>query len=120
MKTLGTFALILTVAGALTACSAGMAEEVGAHKITYRVSGTKKASINYTDGGTKTSQDTGARIPWTKTVESRGDAIVYQVNAPNSANRSKRVGCTITMDGKVVDRNVARGQFAIADCQYAP
>ena len=88
--------------------------------MTYKVSGTKKASIAYTDGGTKTSQNTEAKIPWKKTVPETDDAIVYQVSAQNSVNNSKTVKCSITLNGEVVDENTGKGQFAIASCEYNP
>lgn len=113
-------ALTLSSALAFTGCTAATTEKDGASKITYKVAGTKKASLTYTDGGTKTSQETEANIPWTKTIKSKGDAIVYQISAQNSGPQSKRVKCTIAVDGKVVDRNVGKGQFAIASCEYTP
>ena len=113
---LGAVALVVLASGC-TATTTG--EKSGAHKVTYKVTGTTKASITYTDGGTKTSQETEAKIPWTKTIKSNGDAIVYQVTAQNGAP-SKTVACSISVDGKVVDENVGKGRYAIADCQYTP
>jgi hypothetical protein len=113
-------AAALLVIGTAGCAATTTGEKSGAHKITYKVTGTKKASITYTDGGTKTSQDTEAKIPWTKTIKSNGDAIVYQLSAQNSTQASKRVKCSISVDGKVVDTNIGKGQFAIASCQYQP
>jgi hypothetical protein len=116
-KSLVTLTVIMLTAGC-AATTTG--EKDGAHTITYTVRGTPKASLTYTDGGTKTTQDTEAKIPWKKTIKSAGDAIVYQISAQNSVSSSKRVACAIRLDGKLVDHNVGRGQYAIASCEYNP
>lgn len=120
MNRLGIAALATAMLVSAGCAATTTGEKDGAHKVTYKVTGTRKADITYTDGGTKTSQENGAKVPWTKTVKSRGDAIVYQVSAQNQIDASKRVRCSISVDGKVVDTNVGKGQYAIADCQYNP
>lgn len=120
MKTFGAVVLTLTTVGGLAGCAETAGKNSAGGEVVYKVIGTKKAAITYTDGGTKTSQETEAAIPWSKTIKTKSDAIVYQVSAQNGTGSSKRVKCVILLDGKVVDQNVGKGQFAIASCQYTP
>ncbi len=111
-------AILAAVTVPLTACSD--TGTTGGGEITYKVGGTTQASITYTDGGTQTSQETEAQIPWEKTVSTKSDAIVYQVSAQNSVPGSGSVTCEILLDGESVSANEGKGEFAIASCQYTP
>jgi hypothetical protein len=87
------------------------------HTVVYAVGGTaKKADITFTtDGSTSTSQEMGARVPWTTTLNVPDGALnLYQVEAQNDGSGS--VTCTITVDGHQVKTVAASGAYAIASC----
>lgn len=88
-----------------------------AHTIVYSISGTaKKADVTFTtDGSTSSSQQMGARVPWTTTLSiPDGGLNVYQVSAQNDG--SGTITCTITVDGQQVKTVSANGAYAIASC----
>jgi hypothetical protein len=133
MKTVGKIVLagvilmVLAVGGCI-ALVGGVANEVDksikedADTVTtvkYEVTGGQGADVTYSKNGSgQTSQDNGAKTPWSKTVKIKGDPSLdtYTVLAQNSG--TGEIGCKISVDGKVVNENSSKGQFAVVDCTY--
>src|SRR5664280_760081 len=81
------------------------------------VTGSGTADINWDTfayGNSGSSQDSGAALPWTKTVTGSGLFNIYSVTAQLQSGTS--VTCSITVDGRQVSTHTSTGQFAIADC----
>ncbi|MFF1818596.1 MmpS family transport accessory protein [Kribbella sp. NPDC058245] len=108
------------VAVGITGCSAA-ATGGTEHTVVYKISGTsKKADLTYTtDGSTTTEQSTGSAVPWTKTLKIKTDFPVYQVSAQNSIGQKGTLTCVIEVDGKQVKTATAKGEAAIAACDYS-
>jgi len=110
----------------VSACEASKAADDASHKdhkVVYEVTGTvRKASVTYTDGNTSTSQDTEAKVPWRKSIATKGSVIVYQVLAQNMdmGGSGGKISCKITVDGKVEAENTSKGMGAIATCNTQP
>jgi hypothetical protein len=87
------------------------------HTVVYSVTGSGTADITYdsfTNGNSGTSQDTGAAIPWSKTITGSGIFNVYSLTATLSSGGT--VTCSITVDGKQLASHTSTGQFASVDC----
>jgi len=91
------------------------------HTVVYKITGTsKKADLTYTtDGATTTEQSTETAVPWTKTLKIKTSMPVYQVSAQNSINQKGSLTCVIEVDGKQVKTATAKGEAAIASCDYS-
>ena len=93
-------------------------EEAAPGVITYEVGGTatQATNVTYTDGGTQTSQETGATVPWTKQVpEADGPITVYQVIAQNAGGGD--ITCRILgAYGAVLAENTSTGEYAVVTC----
>jgi len=113
-------ALAGIVAVGLSGCDAATAGATE-HTVVYKISGTsKKADLTYTtDGATTTEQTTDTPVPWTKTLKIKTAMPVYQVSAQNSMGQKGSVTCTIEVDGKQVKTATAKGEAAIASCDYS-
>jgi hypothetical protein len=88
------------------------------HTVVYKVTGVKGDLTYTTDGSTTTEQITDAKLPWSKTLEIKGLMSVYQIHAQNSLGQKGKIGCSISVDGKVVKSATASGLGAIASCDY--
>lgn len=108
------------VALGLSGCDAATAGETE-HTVVYKITGTsKKADLTYTtDGATTTEQSTETAVPWTKTLKIKTSLPVYQVSAQNSINQKGSLTCVIEVDGKQVKTATAKGEAAIASCDYS-
>jgi len=113
--------LALVIGGCVSILSlAGVAINKAAttkHTVVYSVTGSGTADINWDTfayGNSGSSQDSGAALPWTKTVTGSGLFNIYSVTAQLQSGTS--VTCSITVDGKLVSTHSSTGQFAIADC----
>ncbi|MCL4445701.1 MAG: MmpS family protein [Actinobacteria bacterium] len=87
------------------------------HTVVYSVTGSGTADITYdsfTNGNSGTSQDSGASIPWSKTITGSGLFNIYSLNA--TLSNGGTVTCSITVDGKQLSSHTSTGQFAYADC----
>lgn len=125
MRKLAVAALIATAAIAL-ACSTPAKDVAGPgaqgsapaasgpkHTIKLEVSGPATADITFALTG-DTSQEVGAKLPWTKELTSNADFLL-----PSIVAQSKGTGeivCRITVDGKVTKENKSSGQFAVVTC----
>jgi hypothetical protein len=87
------------------------------HTVVYTVTGSGTADItfdSFSGGSSGSSQDTGAALPWTKTITGSGIFNLYDVNATLTSGTS--VTCTLSVDGKVVASHSSTGQYASVDC----
>ncbi len=68
------------------------------------------------DGITSISQESGERVPWTKTITVKDEPLtIAQVSGQNQGETGT-VKCSITVDGKMVKEGTAKGAYAIASC----
>lgn len=88
------------------------------HTVVYKVTGTSKAgSLTYnTDGVATIEQVAAAKLPWSKTLQIKGLAPIYQLSVQNAIGQAGTVVCTITVDDKVVKTATGTGEGAIASC----
>jgi hypothetical protein len=87
------------------------------HTVVYSVTGSGTADISYDsvqNGNSGSAQDTGATLPWTKTITGSGLFNVYGVNAQLTNGTS--VTCNLTVDGKQIASHTSTGQYASVDC----
>ena len=87
------------------------------HTVVYSVTGSGTADINwdtFSNGNRGSSQESGASLPWTKTVTGSGLFNIYSLTAQLQSGTS--VTCAITVDGTPVSTHTSTGQFSIADC----
>jgi hypothetical protein len=82
------------------------------HTVVYQITGTTNAAaIYYTrDDATSTSTQTDA-IPWSVTLNMRGNPYIEAQVVPGPAARITQVTltCSIIVDGRTVDRRTATG-----------
>ena len=76
--------------------------------------------VTYTsDDSFNISQENGAALPWTKTVDlgsgilGGGAGASLQAQGDGSADS---ITCRVTHDGEVVSENTSTGQFAVVTC----
>lgn len=84
---------------------------------TYRVTGPNRAMITWSGKGGNISQETAARLPWNKKVDSPGypGMAFASVSAQNSG--SGTISCQILgPGGSVVAENSSEGAYAIVTC----
>lgn len=56
-------------------------------------------------------------LPWSKSFTIKGDLSAFQVSAtPSNVLKSTTLACKLTVDGKVVATDHARGQIAAVSC----
>ena len=87
------------------------------HTVTYEVTGdAKTADIDYStfDQAATVASETGAAVPWTKTVEAGGFLIGAFTVATGEDGGS--VTCKVVVDGKEAKTATASGEFEIASC----
>jgi hypothetical protein len=88
------------------------------HTVVYEVTGpTRSPEIRFvTDGTNATDKVEGVKLPWRKELKisvGPGPAIV-QVMAANG--QADAITCSVTVDGAVVNRNTAPGQYSNVSC----
>ncbi|QFG25067.1 MmpS family transport accessory protein [Actinomadura sp. WMMB 499] len=86
------------------------------HKIVYRMTGSlSKASIHvfHPEGGMSTRT---VKLPWSDTYEVESFVVIGVGGSTDAAGGT--IGCSISVDGKVVQRRSSEGQFANVSCQY--
>ena len=87
------------------------------HTITYSVTGdAKTADIDYStfDQAASVGSETGAVVPWTKTVEATG--LFVGAFTATTGEEGGSVTCKVVVDGKEVKTATAAGEFAVASC----
>lgn len=94
------------------------------HKITYVVTGTGTADINYIEFATGESKElTGVTLPWKVddpfAITTAKDIIPLNVNASTKAF-DKYVGCQILVDGKEVTTQAPSSGLAFCMNQFTP
>lgn len=94
------------------------------HKITYVVTGTGTADINYIEFATGESKKlTGVTLPWKVddpfAITTAKDLIPLNVNAATKAF-DKYVGCQILVDGKEVTNQAPSSGLAFCMSQFTP
>ncbi|SEO85648.1 DUF4190 domain-containing protein [Amycolatopsis saalfeldensis] len=88
------------------------------HTVVYKVTGTGKAStISYTnDGGTSTSSESNANLPWQKSIELPDGPAFQLVSIIAQGSGSGSIHVSIEVDGKVLKQSDASGYgLATAD-----
>jgi hypothetical protein len=89
------------------------------HTVTYEVTGdAKSADVDYSTFDEHTilvTTESGAAVPWTKTVEATGFLEGAQFAATTGADGGS-VTCTVVVDGKQAKTATASGPLAIANC----
>lgn len=92
------------------------------HTVIYSITGNGQAAdITYaTFNGNGTSgeqQDSGAALPWSKTVTGKGDFSDFTLSAQGSINGGgTSISCSITVDGKVKATQTSTGQYSVVSC----
>jgi hypothetical protein len=87
------------------------------HTITYSVTGNSKtADIDYStfEQADSVKSETGAAVPWTKTVEATG--LFIGAFTVTTGEDGGSVTCKVVVDGKDVKTATASGEFAVASC----
>lgn len=87
------------------------------HTIVYSVTGdAKTADIDYStfEQSTSVHSETGAAVPWTKTVEATG--IYVGAFTATTGEDGGTVTCKVVVDGKEVKTATASGEYAVASC----
>lgn len=84
--------------------------------VTYSVKGSaNSASITYSGKGFNSAQETGASLPWTKSVTIDGLGKTIMLTATNGF-ADGTVTCEISANGKVLAQQTSSGAFATASC----
>jgi hypothetical protein len=83
------------------------------HTVKLEVSGPASADITYGIGA-DTSQQNGAKLPWSKELTSSDSVVLPSIVAQSQGDGD--ITCRITVDGKVTKENKSTGQFAIVTC----
>ncbi|WP_328399395.1 MmpS family protein [Streptomyces sp. NBC_00390] len=89
------------------------------HTVTYQVTspGSTSALITYrADGVNNDKSVDNAKLPWKKqiAITAGPGAAVAQVMA--TGGKAGSVSCSIRIDGRIVDRQTAKGQFTDVSC----
>lgn len=96
------------------------------HTVVYAVTGDGRASAvaYYTVSGGQSGQTTlqDQALPWSKSVTVRGTLTTASsvLTVVGQHAGSGRIGCSITLDGKVVAEQSGEGEGATAQCIYRP
>ena len=96
-----------------------------AHTVVYAVTSDGKTAENITylsingDGTSGTVQANNQRLPWTKTVNGKGDFSAFSLTAQASQN-AKKITCQIKIDGSVKSTQTSTGQSAVVSCDASP
>lgn len=104
--------------GSNTASTPAPASTPVTGQFTYKVTGKNPALITYATSGGNISQETSAKLPWSKTVQSPGypGMTFAHVSAQNSGGGT--ISCQIIgPSGNVVADNSSEGDYAIVTCQ---
>ncbi|MGX6748188.1 MmpS family transport accessory protein [Streptomyces xantholiticus] len=124
-------ALLLTTAGGAVIAAAGGPEEPSPeerarqalqptrHTVIYQVTspGSTSALITYRANGINNDKSVdNVKLPWKEevTITAGPGAAVAQVMAVGG--KAGSVSCSIRIDGRVVDRQTAKGQFTDVSC----
>jgi hypothetical protein len=87
------------------------------HTIVYSVTGdAKTADIDYStfEKAADVKSETGAAVPWTKTVEATG--VYIGAFTVTTGEQGGSVTCKVVVDGKEVKTATAAGEYAVASC----
>jgi MmpS family membrane protein len=87
------------------------------HTIVYSVTGdAKTADIDYStfEQAAAVKSETGAAVPWTKTVEATG--VYIGAFTVTTGEQGGSVTCKVVVDGKEVKTATAAGEYAVASC----
>jgi len=86
-------------------------------KIVFSVIGNGAPTADITFGYTADlQQENGAKLPWTKEVDAKGDVVLPTITALSNGEGAGSISCKITVDGKVVKENQSTGAFAVVTC----
>ncbi len=111
-----TFAFAITLASlGLCGCGAslGPAGSGETHSVTYSVSGSaRQIDVNYYNANGDQSQETGLRMPYTRTLQIESGSFTY-ISAQNVSGMSGDLTCTISVDGVQKESNTSSGAAAI-------
>lgn len=91
-----------------------------AHTVTYDVtSDASTASVTYTqfngNGTNGSEQANEAPVPFTKTVQAKGNFSAYSLVAQASPDATT-ITCKVTVDGKVKSQQTSTGPSAVVTC----
>lgn len=88
------------------------------HKVVYKVTGrADQARVTYShpEGGVSSNS---VKLPWSEKFEVQ--RFTFLSVSVTSGLEGGDVGCSIAVDGKVVQERSGSGQFSSASCQYSP
>jgi maltose-binding protein MalE len=118
---LGAVAAVVLLSGAANSCSsttgASQSATSDTQQITYSVTGVGRSGLlDYiSDGGGSQQQETGVKLPWSKTINVPSGFAFVSLSAQNSGSGS--ITCTITgPDGTVIKTATSSGPYSIAMC----
>ena len=76
----------------------------------------KTADVGYStfEQAARSGVETGAVVPWTKTVEATG--LFIGAFTVTTGEEGGSVTCKVVVDGKEVKTATAAGEFAVASC----
>lgn len=83
--------------------------------ITIEVTGPKTADITYGLDGAS-SQDNGAKLPWSKELKSTSAWTLVSVIAQNKTASKGEIRCRILVGGKELKVNASKGEYAVVTC----
>lgn len=72
------------------------------------------SSVTYFSADNSLQQETNRKLPWSKTVVNDSTYVTTGLTVQNGGTGS--ITCRITVDGKVVDEETAKGQYAVVSC----
>lgn len=78
--------------------------------------GTTRASITYADPNMEMTQETNARLPWTKKFKVDDVGILgFSITAQNN-NGSGSISCSIREGSETLSENTSKGGYAVVTC----
>jgi hypothetical protein len=97
------------------------AAKVIPHTVLYELTGDGGArNITYVAQGADIAQERVVATPWSKSVQrhsAEGGVDYYSLSAQNAGGG--RIGCRITVDGEVVNKNSTSGSGAVVMCSVS-
>ena len=92
-------------------CRAGSQHAGDSYKVTYRVDGTQRASLTYTNATGGTEQH-DVKLPWTITFQGRYGEFLYLSAQDNGYNGA--IVVSISVNGRIVEDATSTEQYGIA------
>jgi hypothetical protein len=103
-------AALVAAAATMAAGTAVPAQAMTGHRVVFRSWGTPYRAMVSVDGNT--SIDRMRVLPWQQTQYMSGYKLEYANITVEDVNGYRRVGCSITKDGRIVARDVSSFGYA--------